>query len=60
MIYEHCFGIDATNETITLSKEHTKMEWLSFKEVQAKLNWDSNKNALWELNWKLTNSKLDK
>lgn len=26
LIYEHCFGIDATNESITLSHEHTKME----------------------------------
>ena len=59
LIYEHCFGIDATNETITLSHEHTKMEWLSFEDAKAKLKWDSNKNALWELNWKLLNNKLD-
>ena len=59
LIYEHCFGIDATNEIITLSHEHTKMEWLSFEEAKAKLKWDSNRNALWELNWKLINNKLD-
>ena len=59
LIYEHCFGIDATNETIRLSHEHTKMEWLSYEDAKARLKWDSNKNALWELNWKLLNSKID-
>lgn len=59
LIYEHCFGIDATNETITLSHEHTKMEWLTYEEAKQKLKWDSNKNALWELNWKLVNNKLN-
>lgn len=57
LIYEHCFGIDASSENITLSHEHTKMEWLTYTEAQNRLKWDSNKNALWELNWKLTNSK---
>lgn len=59
LIYEHCFGIDATNETITLSHEHKKMEWLSYEDAKAKLKWDSNRTALWELNWKLINNKLD-
>lgn len=60
LIYEHCFGIDATNEDVVLSQEHTKMEWLSYEEAKNKLKWDSNRNALWELNWKLTNNKMDK
>ncbi len=59
LIYEHCFGIDATNESIRLSHEHTKMEWLSYEDAIARLKWDSNKNALWELNWKLLNNKTD-
>ena len=59
LIYEHCFGIDATKEFIRLSHEHTKMEWLSYEDAKAKLKWDSNKNALWELNWKLLNNKTD-
>ena len=59
LIYEHSFGIDVTNETITLSHEHTKMEWLTYEEAKSRLKWDSNKNALWELNWKLLNDKLD-
>ena len=54
LIYEHCFGIDATNESITLSHEHTKMEQLTYEETKTKLKWDSNRNTLWELNWKLT------
>ena len=59
LIYEHCFGIDATKENIVLSHEHTKMEWLSYEEAKNKLKWDSNRNALWELNWKLINNKID-
>lgn len=59
LIYEHCFGIDATNEDIKLSHEHTKMQWLTFDEAKKLLTWDSNRNALWELNWKLTNNKLN-
>lgn len=59
LIYEHCFGIDASNEEITLSHEHTKMEWLTYEEAKTKLKWDSNRNALWELNWKLINNKTD-
>lgn len=58
LIEEHCFGIDCTNETILLSREHVKMEWLSYEDAQQKLTWDSNKNALWELNWKLVNDRV--
>ena len=47
------------NETIRLSHEHTKMEWLSYEDAKARLKWDSNRNALWELNWKLLNNKTD-
>lgn len=57
LIYEHCFGIDATNESITLSHEHTKMQWLTYEDAKTKLKWDSNRNALWELNWKLTKNQ---
>ena len=57
LIYEHCFGIDATGEEIVLSDEHTKFEWLTYEEAKNRLKWDSNKNALWELNWKLTVNK---
>ena len=59
LIYEHCFGIDATNESILLSHEHIKMEWLTFEDAYKRLTWDSNRNALWELNWKLLNNKID-
>lgn len=59
LIYEHCFGIDASDENITISHEHTKVEWLTYDEAKIKLKWDSNRNALWELNWKLLNGKTD-
>lgn len=54
LIYEHCFGIDATNEEIKISLEHKEMKWVSYDEACNKLKWDSNRNALWELNIKLT------
>ena len=59
LIYEHCFGVDASDEKINLSSEHTKMEWLCYDDAMKRLKWDSNKNALWELNFKLVNNKLD-
>ena len=59
LIHEHCFGIDATNEELKLSHEHSKMSWLTYDEAKKILKWDSNRNALWELNWKLTNNKTD-
>lgn len=54
LIYEHCFGIDATKEKIEISHEHKEMKWLTFDEARRKLKWDSNRNALWELNVILT------
>lgn len=57
LIYEYAFGVDATNEEMRLSREHTKMEWLPYDEAIKKLKWDSNKNALWELNYRLINNK---
>lgn len=59
LIYEHCFGIDASEENIIISHEHTKFEWVTYDEAKSKLTWDSNRNALWELNWKLLNGKID-
>ena len=53
LIYEHCFGVDATSEEIKLSREHDKMEWLNYEDAVSRLQWDSNKNALWELNERL-------
>ncbi len=55
LIYEHCFGIDATKENIILSHEHDKFEWLEYEDAKNKLKYDSNKTALWELNYKLNN-----
>ena len=58
MIYEHCYGVEASNEDIKLSDEHTKFQWLTFEDAKRILKWDSNKNALWELDWKLKNNKI--
>lgn len=59
LIYEHCFGTDASGEEIVLSHEHTKMEWLTYEEAMSRLKWDSNRNTLWELNYRLINNKID-
>ena len=56
LIYEHCFGIGCKTKEITLSHEHSSVEWLSYEEDKKRLKWDSNKNALWELNYRLTNN----
>jgi len=52
-IPEHCFAIDVTNSKITLSSEHTHIQWLSYGKACALLKWNSNRKALQELNTKL-------
>ncbi len=57
LVYEHCYGVEISDQEIKLSHEHKTMEWLPYEEAFDKLTWDSNKNALWELNQKLINDK---
>lgn len=54
LVYEHCFGIESSNEEIKLSHEHTEFKWCTYEEAKELLRYDSNKNALWELNYKLS------
>lgn len=56
LIYEHCFGIECKTKEITLSHEHSSVEWLTYDEARKRLKWDSNKNALWELYYRLINN----
>ena len=57
LVYEHCYGIDAQNENIKISQEHSEYKWCTYEQAKDLLKYDSNKNALWELNYKLTKNK---
>lgn len=49
----YCFGVLTDGAEVTLSHEHTRMRWLSFKEAQERVKFDSDRTALWELNERL-------
>ncbi len=53
VIPEHSFGVDCTGRQMTLSDEHTQLQWLSFAEAHKRLTYDSNRTALWELNQRI-------
>jgi len=53
VIPEHCFAVDVGDRVLTLSGEHTALQWVSYEEAAGLLKWDSNRNALWELNERL-------
>lgn len=53
VIPEHCFAVNAGDAALTLSAEHTELQWASYERARDLLNWDSNRNALWELNERL-------
>ncbi len=55
VVPEYTFGVDMKNRDLTLSSEHTELQWLKYEEASEKLTWDSNKTALWELNERITN-----
>lgn len=52
VIPEYAFGFACDSE-ITLSSEHTGLEWMIYEDAIARLTWDSNKTALYELNCRL-------
>ena len=52
VIPEYTYGFEC-DSAITLSCEHTGLEWLTYEEAALKLTWDSNKTALYELNYRL-------
>lgn len=49
VIPEHTFGVDASDQQITLSNEHLAMKWLPYDAAHALLTWHGNRTALWEL-----------
>ncbi len=50
VIPQHSFGVDCTGQQISLSHEHTEVQWLCYAEAYERLTYDSNRTALWELN----------
>ncbi len=52
VIPEYSFGVH-TEETITLSDEHSEYIWTDYNTATQLLMWDSNKTALYELDTKL-------
>ncbi len=60
VIPEYSFGVEVHNKEIYLKNEHTKYEWVNYKEAIDKLKWDSNRTALWELNYRVTKNKISK
>lgn len=53
VIPEYSFGVDADEQEVRLSPEHSTFAWFSFEEAEQKLKYDSNRTALWELNQRL-------
>jgi len=50
VIPEYGFAVDVGNAGLTLSPEHTELQWAGYEETIRLLEWDSNRNALWEVN----------
>ena len=57
LVPEYAFAVKFEKSEITLSSEHSQVEWLSFEEAQKRYRYDAHKIALWELNYRLTGKK---
>lgn len=53
VIPEYSFGIQAADEDLSLSSEHTEFRWLRYDDACRIVLFDSNRTALWELNRRL-------
>jgi dihydroneopterin triphosphate diphosphatase len=53
VIPEYSFGIDAQENDIRLSAEHSEQIWVTYEDAIGRLRYDGNITALWELNQKL-------
>ncbi|MCD4669516.1 MAG: NUDIX pyrophosphatase [Actinomycetia bacterium] len=54
VIPEYSFGVEMKDKDLTLSFEHTELQWLKYTGTVEMLTYDSNKTALWELNERIT------
>ncbi|MBC8072756.1 MAG: NUDIX pyrophosphatase [Deltaproteobacteria bacterium] len=59
VIPEHCFAVELELETLALSHEHDRHEWLDYAAAYARLTWDSNGTALAELRERLGRTDSD-
>lgn len=57
VIPEYSFGVEMKDKELTLSSEHTELQWLKYEKAVALLAWDSNKTAIWELNERITKGR---
>jgi dihydroneopterin triphosphate diphosphatase len=53
-IPEYAFGAPVSGDALSLSSEHTAVEWLRFEDALARLHWAGNRSALRELQARLT------
>jgi len=53
VIPQHCFGVQAPQTELLLSREHTTYCWLSFQDAFRLVRFEGNRTALWELNCRL-------
>ena len=58
VIPEYAFAVEAVDDVISLSDEHTAYEWVDYPTAVNRLEYDSNKVALWELDQKLKMGKI--
>ncbi|MEV0093693.1 NUDIX domain-containing protein [Streptomyces sp. NPDC050738] len=58
VVPEYAFATDLTGIEITLSQEHTALEWRDYKAAHDALRFDSNRTALDELHERLLASDL--
>lgn len=49
VIPQYCFGVEAQEIQIKISREHTEYKWFSYEEAHELIKYDGNKTALWEL-----------
>lgn len=53
VIPQYCFGVEAEDARIVISREHTAFKWLSYGEAHDLLNFTGDMTALWELDARL-------
>lgn len=53
VVPEFTFGVDAGQNALNLSHEHTEAGWFPLHIAIDRVRWDSNKTALWELDQRL-------
>ncbi|HEY3607719.1 MAG TPA: NUDIX pyrophosphatase [Pseudonocardiaceae bacterium] len=58
VVEQHFFAVDAGDQEVRLSDEHTEYQWLYHQDADRLLRWDSNRTALWELDLRLARDDL--